>query len=176
MRTLSLRQAAEATGKSKSTISKALTSGKITYMSKDETGYKIEPSELFRVYPPKPVEADTGGHEETPISTGGHPQETPHNAREIDILRELADERKEAIEDMKYRLADAEERAKKAEERLHQAHQQARAEREQIRLLLPPPPAPEMDTGRELITTPEPEQQTQARRRRWWQRKEKAKA
>ena len=48
---LSLRQAAERCGKSKSTISNALKNGKISYIEKNISGYKIDPSEVDRVYP-----------------------------------------------------------------------------------------------------------------------------
>tara|TARA_B100002049_G_scaffold198100_1_gene156010 strand:+ start:475 stop:861 length:387 start_codon:yes stop_codon:yes gene_type:complete len=49
-----LGQAAKATGKSKATISKAIKSGRIS-ASKDETGaFRIDPSELHRVYPATP--------------------------------------------------------------------------------------------------------------------------
>jgi hypothetical protein len=47
---LSLSQAAEETGKSKSVISKALHTGRLSYVEKDEMGYKIDPAELFRVF------------------------------------------------------------------------------------------------------------------------------
>lgn len=47
-----LGEAAKATGMSKATISKAIKNGRIS-ASKDETGtFKIDPSELHRVYPP----------------------------------------------------------------------------------------------------------------------------
>jgi len=47
-----LGEAAKATGKSKATISKAIKSGRIS-ATKDETGtFKIDPSELHRVYIP----------------------------------------------------------------------------------------------------------------------------
>jgi excisionase family DNA binding protein len=46
-----LGEAAKATGMSKATISKAIKNGRIS-ASKDETGtFKIDPSELHRVYP-----------------------------------------------------------------------------------------------------------------------------
>jgi len=48
---LSLSQAAEEAGVSKSTISKYLNNGKLSYVEKDEGGYKIDPAELFRVFP-----------------------------------------------------------------------------------------------------------------------------
>lgn len=48
---LSLGQAAKEAGVAKSTISKALSSGKLSYAEKSTAGYKIDPSELFRVFP-----------------------------------------------------------------------------------------------------------------------------
>jgi hypothetical protein len=45
-----LSQSAEATGKSKSVIWSALKSGKLSYISKDSSGYEIDSSELFRVF------------------------------------------------------------------------------------------------------------------------------
>ena len=43
-------EAAKATGKSKATISKAIKNGKISAVKGENGAYKIEPSELFRVY------------------------------------------------------------------------------------------------------------------------------
>jgi hypothetical protein len=48
---LTLGQAAKEAGVAKSTISKALASGKLSYREKNSDGYKIDPAELFRVYP-----------------------------------------------------------------------------------------------------------------------------
>ena len=48
-----LSQAHKVTGKSKSVISKALKNGELSYIEKNSSGYKIDPSELFRVYPKK---------------------------------------------------------------------------------------------------------------------------
>lgn len=49
---MTLGQAAKATGKSKPTISKYIKNGKLSCISKNDSGYQIEPSELFRVFPP----------------------------------------------------------------------------------------------------------------------------
>jgi hypothetical protein len=46
-----LGQASKATGLSKTTISKAIASGKISVFEKSKEGFKIEPSELHRVFP-----------------------------------------------------------------------------------------------------------------------------
>jgi hypothetical protein len=48
---LTLGKAAKEAGVAKSTISKALASGKLSYREKNSDGYKIDPAELFRVYP-----------------------------------------------------------------------------------------------------------------------------
>ena len=62
---LSLRQAAEMAGRSKSTISNALKSGKLSYIEKTASGYKIDPAELDRVYP-NPSKSVQEGHNRTP--------------------------------------------------------------------------------------------------------------
>lgn len=83
-----LTQAAEATGKSKSTIFRAIQSGKLT-ASRDELtqGWLIEPAELHRLYPPV---ADT---DETPNGMSVTHHATDHEIaalrREIEIKAEL---------------------------------------------------------------------------------------
>ena len=47
---LSLGQAAKETGKSKSVISNALNSGRLSGKRNDKGGWEIDPSELFRVF------------------------------------------------------------------------------------------------------------------------------
>ena len=54
--TYSLNDAAKATGKSKTTIHRALKSGKISASKTDSGAYAIEPAELHRVFPPVPTE------------------------------------------------------------------------------------------------------------------------
>lgn len=50
---LSLREAAQQAGTSKSTILRAIQSGRLSATRTDDGGYDIDPSELFRVYPVK---------------------------------------------------------------------------------------------------------------------------
>ena len=60
---LSLREAAEQTGKSKSTILRAIQSGRLSAPRNDDGDYSIDPAELFRVYAPRSAGApdrDTG--------------------------------------------------------------------------------------------------------------------
>ncbi len=47
---LTLQQAATATGKAKSTIQRAIKSGKLSALRKDDGSYSIDSSELSRVY------------------------------------------------------------------------------------------------------------------------------
>jgi excisionase family DNA binding protein len=54
MTSFSLRQAAQQAGTSKSTILRAIQSGRLSATRTDDGGYSIDPAELFRVYPPKP--------------------------------------------------------------------------------------------------------------------------
>jgi hypothetical protein len=72
---LTLGQAAKATGKSKSTIFKALESGKLSSVDKTTAGYKIDPSELFRAFP------------KTPEPEKNEQSATPENAKENEYLR-----------------------------------------------------------------------------------------
>ncbi|WP_151976035.1 MULTISPECIES: hypothetical protein [unclassified Roseovarius] len=51
-----LKEAAKATGKSKTTIHRALKSGKVSATKTENGIYSIEPAELHRVFPPVPAE------------------------------------------------------------------------------------------------------------------------
>ena len=88
-----LGEAAKVTGKSKATISKAIKSGRIS-ATKGETGaFKIDPSELHRVYP---------------ITVENEQRHTPNegkvNGEETGLLREL----QARLEAAQERLADKE--------------------------------------------------------------------
>jgi excisionase family DNA binding protein len=51
---LSLREAAQQAKTSKSTILRAIQSGRLSAARTDDGGYSIDPAELCRVYPPRP--------------------------------------------------------------------------------------------------------------------------
>jgi excisionase family DNA binding protein len=51
---LSLREAAQQARTSKSTILRAIQSGRLSAARTDDGGYSIDPAELCRVYPPRP--------------------------------------------------------------------------------------------------------------------------
>ena len=82
---ISLNDAAKLTGRAKSTISKALKSGKMSYVSRDdESGaYEIDPAEALRVFPPK-QETTKGDQKETPSKSIGNSA----LAMEVKMLRE----------------------------------------------------------------------------------------
>lgn len=54
--TYTLNEAAKAAGKSKTTIHRALKSGKISATKLDSGAYTIEPAELHRIFPAVPLE------------------------------------------------------------------------------------------------------------------------
>lgn len=64
-----LGEAAKATGKSKATISKAIKSGRISAEKGDTGVYKIDPSELHRVYPIDTKDTYKPEQQETPKDT-----------------------------------------------------------------------------------------------------------
>lgn len=89
----SVKQAAEATGKTKPTILRAIQKGKIS-AKKDEHGeWEIDPAELHRVY--EPVPAGTGTHTDA--------NETA-DSREIELLREMLADKDRQIEGLNRRL------------------------------------------------------------------------
>ena len=108
---LSLSQAAKAAGISKSTLSAALKTGRLSYVAKSSAGYQIDPAELFRVFAPNASLPVSVTDPEPPI-------EPPLNAsalmREVELLRDqLADVRadRNAWRDQAQRLALTDQRA-----------------------------------------------------------------
>ena len=79
---LTLGEAAKQAGVAKSTISKALRSGRLSYVSKTSAGYEIDPAELHRVFPPKRSATVAETVASNPPETG------VNDRREIELLRE----------------------------------------------------------------------------------------
>lgn len=119
---LSLSQAAKETGKSKGTISKYLKNGKLSYVSKDESGYKIDPAELFRVFPK--VNAETATNEQS--ETAEKPPVNSALQARLEVTEERLTDAQATIEDLRARL-DASETERRAQtERLLPAPQERR--------------------------------------------------
>lgn len=105
---LSLTQAAKATGRSKSTIHRAIKTGKISAIRKDDGTYTIAPSELFRVYPKEPLR-------DVPMTQHATPSEPSDNTEavlrvKVDMLNAQLERERETIEDLRKRLDKAEDR------------------------------------------------------------------
>ena len=81
MKHLTAGEASRLAGVSKATICRALKSGKLSYISNDSDGYKIDPAELSRVYNVK--------HHETPKGVAMKRYETPNETPQNDHEKEL---------------------------------------------------------------------------------------
>jgi len=97
-----LGQAAIAVGKSKATISKAIKSGRISADKQDNGSYKIDPSELHRVYPPTPSLTVEDKPLETPSSTGL----TVREIIELQVKLKASEQRQD---DLKQRIGELED-------------------------------------------------------------------
>ncbi len=95
---LTLGQAAKKTGKSKATISKYIRSGKLSYISKDSTGYKLDPAEVFRVFTPVNVDTEQSL---TPIVN-------TVKTLEVELLREMLERERQTVDYLRNKLDQAE--------------------------------------------------------------------
>lgn len=100
--------AAKAVGKTKSTITKAIASGKLSAIKNDNGAWEIDASELYRVYPPTPLETVEIEHKDTLKETG-------RTSKEIQALERLLKAAEEQIDDLK---ADRDEWRKQANQLL----------------------------------------------------------
>jgi hypothetical protein len=96
---LNLREAAEQAGTSKSSIFRAIKSGRLSATRDDQGGVQIDPAELARVYPPRPSGPDhagtaSPGNRGTDEKPGGTDELRVRNAAleaEVRLLREMAE-------------------------------------------------------------------------------------
>lgn len=92
--TYTLGQAAKATGKSKSTISKALKNGVISAEKGANGAFKIDPSELHRVFPPN----STNEHNQPLENTTKEHLETAVKVAQLEVRLEAAEKRADDLE------------------------------------------------------------------------------
>lgn len=105
---LTLRQAAELSGTSRSTIHRALKSGKLSGGRLEDGAWDIDPSELARVFPwdvIEPAQRDTSGQERN--SSG---EREAVLAVRVEMLEHQLDRERDTIEDLRKRLDRAEDR------------------------------------------------------------------
>lgn len=96
----SLSEAAKATGKNKTTIQRAIKSGKISASKGNGGSYEIDPSELHRVFPPTVAQRDAQQAKFAP--------ESSYIDRVVELEKELAvaHERANGLEAQKDQMAD----------------------------------------------------------------------
>lgn len=88
-----LNEAAKAVGKSKTTIHRAIKSGKISASKLESGAYAIDPSELHRVFQVGPVER-------TIRNDTGHPETTSETLRiQLETLEKERERERQQLED-----------------------------------------------------------------------------
>lgn len=106
----SLSQAAEATGKNKATIQRAIKSGKISALKNSSGAYEIDPSELHRVFDATPKRT-AQKQNATARNTSATDEKLPDNSqlqRIAELEKELAvaEERKTGLEGQLHHLSE----------------------------------------------------------------------
>lgn len=116
-----LGEAAKATGISKASISRAINSGRISAMKKDDGSFSIEPVELHRVYPPKSAAPVA----ETVIGTSCNTDADTRNGSDSNVLQARLDaaleqlrDREGTIDDLRHRLDRSDEERREAQARV----------------------------------------------------------
>ena len=92
MASLTLSQAAKASGKSKSTLSRAIKMGRLSATRLDDGNFSIDPAELFRAYPATP----NNPYDERPIERDATPTPGELQSR-ISMLELLLEKEREAV-------------------------------------------------------------------------------
>lgn len=101
---MTLGEAAKQAGISKSTLSRAIKSGRVSAVRTDDGAFSIDPAELFRVYPPQhatPGSNSSMTRDATPSATGATPAENAALMAEIEGLKAQLALMKEHADDLK---------------------------------------------------------------------------
>lgn len=89
---LTLSQAAKASGKSKSTLSRAIKVGRLSATRLDDGNFSIDSAELFRAYPATPKNP----YDERPIEQNATPTSAELQSR-VSMLEQLLEKEREAV-------------------------------------------------------------------------------
>jgi hypothetical protein len=92
---LTLGQAAKETGRSKSTIFKAIQNGTLSYIEKTSAGYKLDRDEVFLLFPANDLSVSIGERSRT-INDN---TENDFLKRENDLLRQQIDDLRRRLDD-----------------------------------------------------------------------------
>lgn len=113
---LTLGQAAQETGKTKTAIANAIKAGKISANKNANGSYLIDPAELFRLYPKKDTKLDDAGHpalqREIELLRQQLAREQEINRRLFDQLDEASSERRKLTAILTYQPEPAETKSK----------------------------------------------------------------
>jgi excisionase family DNA binding protein len=112
MATFGLREAAQQVGVNKSTIHRAIQTGRLSATRTDDGGYAIAAAELFRAYPPKPSDSAQQDADE-PERQDALSDETP-DATELRIRNARLEAQNEAL----CAIAEAEKQQAERERRM----------------------------------------------------------
>ena len=99
---LTLGQASKETGKSKSTIFKAIQKGTLSYIEKTTAGYKLDREEVFLLFPANDYSVATGERSRTIVKNDTNDlkeQENDFLKRENDLLRQQIDDLRRRLDD-----------------------------------------------------------------------------
>ena len=104
----SMRQAAEVCGRSRTTLHRALKSGKMSGMQDGEGGeWSIDPAELRRVFP---WAGDEHDRKSTSVQGASTPQHDEVMAVKVAMLEDQLERERETVADLRKRLDRAEDR------------------------------------------------------------------
>lgn len=93
-----LGTAAKATGKSKTTIQRAISKGKISAQKDEDGSYSIDPSELHRVFPPLTGETVSS---DSNVDTLRPQDATPELRAKIEALEAMLAREREALDEVR---------------------------------------------------------------------------
>ena len=137
MKSLTLLEAGKAVGRSKQAIAKAVKNGTISAQKDSKGIYKIDPSELFRVYEPIQNGNDqvspTEPPKDTTLETTNHQTKSADKTIEKDVLIAKLQAELKATQE---KLIDKNEQLGKAEERAKEADKERKEAQEKLTLLL----------------------------------------
>lgn len=112
-----LGEAAKATGISKASISRAVSSGRISATKKENGSFSIEPVELHRIYPPKSaVPVSTTVPETAPSD-----ERNTRNTADSNVLQARLDAALEQLRDKDGTIGDLRQRLDRADEERREA-------------------------------------------------------
>ena len=112
-----LGQAAKAAGVSKTTMRRAINSGRVSATKRDDGSYEIDLAELQRAFPGASV-TPRSGDGAAPLARSVTSNDTGGLRVEAEMLRERLAEKDATIDDLRRRLDRSEEERRQAQERV----------------------------------------------------------